>query len=368
MMSEDDIGAKEDVVLAVKNKLSVEKDKLYKLSIDDLDMIFGLIYMDLSISPSEIADIINNSPPEDIMANIEKRKSQVTVLPEYYDEKEDVRAAILANIHEEYVGPDLKNEITERLMRIDDVNKLLGMTQLSLQNLEIALGIRPPPQVTKPVSVPEEQESSVSTNFIHQTETGLETSPPFSSPTIPTSNSDSSIEEKPPPDVPANSLPNNIVARRQEEVKQKVAEIEKMITRAKIDLNDKKEDIEVLKRIHPNRLDRVIQIFKKEKKKDRIKLLFEWFVISQQIEEIEVLVTHWQGIQQGAGAFQAAIGMARFDNIMDNLSNKDIEEFIRRAQKAVSDVQTSPDINTRIVGVEDIKELASDLYRKAVPI
>ncbi|MHA1299338.1 MAG: hypothetical protein ACTSO9_07885 [Candidatus Helarchaeota archaeon] len=387
-MSEEDVfGAKEDVVLAIKNKLNVEKNKLYKLSIDELDTIFGLIYQDSKISPLEIAEIINNFPPEEIMPNIQKRTSEVAVLPEYYDECQDVRAGILVNIHEDYVGADMKNTIRDKLLEINDVNKLIELSQMNLKALQIALGIRPAPSVMspKPVAVPEAP-TPISTAPISVPETNISTtsslpntSPepesnfvPFTSPSIPSSTTQQEpevelvVEQQPTMKPPPDKAPDQIVAKRQAEVKEKIEEIEKILQKAKIHPNDYLSALEVLKRIHPNRLSRIIQLLKSAKKKDRVKLLCDWFVISQQIEEIEMLVTHWQGIQQGAGAFQAAIGMARFDNILEEISDRDMSNLIKRAQKAVSDVQTSQDINIRLVGVEEIKELASDLFRKYV--
>lgn len=365
-MSDDEFGAKEDVVLAIKNKLEVDKALLYRLSIDDLDTIFGLIYQDSNVSASEIAEIIQNSDPRDIISNIEQRIYEVAVLPSNYDEKQDIIAGILVNIHEEYVGPDLKNEIKERLMRIEDINKLVDLSQMSLKSLQVALGIRPPVRTQKPISVPPTPDSSEAPTYPSPT---IEepNDVPFSSPTIPDDDSipsEPKIPVKPPPD----KRPDQILAHRREEVMEKMRVIEKIIQNAKVHPEEQITGLEVMKRIHPDRLDRIIRIFKEAKKKDRIRILFDWFIISQQIEEIEVLVTHWQGIQQGAGAFQAAIGMARFDNILDDMSNKDLENFISRARKAVSDVQESPDINMRIIGVEEIKQLALDLFHKYVPM
>lgn len=388
MADEDLFGAKEDVVLAIKHKLSVDKNKLYKLSIDELDTIFGLIYQDSNISPSEIADIINDFPAEEIMPNIQKRTSEVIALPEYYDEKQDLRAGILVNIHEDYVGIDMKNEIRDKLLQIDDVKKLVELSTMNLKTLQVALGIRPAPRVTspQPVSVPEatphttptsipETSSTISSAVNSEQMNANSNYIPFTTPTAPQPTSEPEIQpeteifnQKPTMKPPADREPNHIVAERQAKVKERLAEIQKILQKVKIHPNDYLNALEVLKRTHPNRLDRIIPMLKQAKKKDRIKLLCDWFVISQQIEEIEMLVTHWQGIQQGAGAFQAAIGMARFDNILEEISDKDMENFIQRAQKAVNDVQTSQDINIRLIGVEEIKDLASDLFRKYVAV
>ncbi|MHA1379505.1 MAG: hypothetical protein ACTSRG_14120 [Candidatus Helarchaeota archaeon] len=383
MSDEDLFGAKEDVVLAIKNKLDVDKNKLYKLSIDELDTIFGLIYQDSNISISEITEIINNCPPEEIMPNIQKRASEVVSLPEYYDERQDIRAGILVNIVEDYVGVDMKNTIRDKLLEINDIDKLVELSTMNLKALQVALGIRPAPQVVtpKPISIPAspthvsvpETSSSVSPTHISPQETINSNFVPFTEPTIPQHapepkpQAESDLfNQKPSMKPPPDREPSHILAERQAKVKEKIADVEKILQKAKIHPNDYLSALEVLKRTHPNRLDRIIQMLKQAKKKERIKLLSDWFVISQQIEEIEMLVTHWQGIQQGAGAFQAAIGMARFDNILEEISNKDMENFIKRARKAVSDVQTSQDINIRLVGVEEIKELASDLFRKYV--
>ena len=113
-------------------------------------------------------------------------------------------------------------------------------------------------------------------------------------------------------------------------------------------------------------LDKIINILQKTKKKPRIQLYFDWLVISQQIEEIDVLVTHWQGIQQGAGAFRAAIPFARYDAMLPDLSTKLLEEFISRARKAVFEIHNSTDINDRYIAVEEIKELGADFTRKAL--
>ncbi|MFX1449370.1 MAG: hypothetical protein ACFFCM_00925 [Promethearchaeota archaeon] len=365
-MSDDEFGAKEDVVLAIKNKLDVDKNILYKLSIDDLDTLFGLIYQDSHISSSEIADIIMNSAPNDIISKIENRIYEVAVLPNNYDEKQDIIAGILVNIHEEYVGIDLKNEIQERLQKIEDINKLVDLSQMNLRALQVALGLRPPPPEQKPIAVPAAPESAKPTPPFTSNSIPENDVPPFSSPPIPENDSSTPSDTRVPSQPPPKSLPENIIAHRQEEVREKMEVVEKILQRAKVHPEALIYGLNVMKRIHPDRLDRIIKILKDAKKKDRIQILFDWFVISQQIEEIEVLVTHWQGIQQGAGAYQAAIGMARFDNILEDMSNRDLENFIKRARKAVSDVQESPDINLRIIGVEEIKNLAHDLFQKYV--
>ena len=307
------------------------------------------------------------------MPKIQGRASEVVALPEYYDESQDIRAGILINIHEDYVGTDMKNEIRDRLLEINNVNKLVELSQMGLKALQVALGIRPPvkPVSQEPISVPEPPPTSINTSTTPPDT--LDTTPPtndvpFSTPPIPTTNSEPDFEvpEKPTIKPPPDKLPSEIIARRRAEVEKYVEDIEKILQKAKIHPNDYLPAIEVLKRTHPNRLGRIVQLLKTAKKKERVKILCDWFVVSQKIEEIEMLVTHWQGIQQGAGAFQAAIGMSRFDNILEDMSNKDIEDFITRANKAVYDVQESQDINIRLVGVEEIKELASDLFRKYV--
>ncbi|MHA1784242.1 MAG: hypothetical protein ACTSVY_01585 [Candidatus Helarchaeota archaeon] len=369
-----EMSIKNDIVptIAIKLEKKVDPRILFNLPVDVLDHIFGLLYQDTTIPASTISQIINDykDTPEKIIPILDSKLEQVMEIPETYDEKEDIIAGILVNVIEEYVGTDLKKEIERRLREITDVNKLIEMSQLSLVELEVKLGLRPPP------SIPENIESSVrsapapriirpNNSEINAIEIETISRTPEEKPIIPFVPQGPSPKPAPTQKPPSNPIQDKLVAERRAKAEEHVKEIEKLLTKAKIKIEEKLQELEILKRVYPDRLITLAKLLKGEKKK-RAQAYLDWFVISQEIEEIDVLVTHWQGIIEGSGVYRAAIPFARYDAVLPDLSLKDLEEFIVRARRAVNEVQQSQDINERFIGIEEIKELASDLMRKAL--
>ncbi len=379
-MSDYEMSIKNDIVptIALKLEKKVDPRDLFNLPVDVLDYIFGLLYQDSTITPSTIADTIltlKNSP-EKIISSLENEMQKTLDIPNTYDEREDIIAGILINVIEEYVGTDLKKEIERRLREINDINKLIELSQVSLPVLEVKIGLRPPP------TIPSRQESSVRDSSSPRVIRPGESIPePSIIPNVDSSNSEPIVPFRPPN---ANSSPRtipsptstppkpNIDPQQQkiiEERKKKtvvfIKEIEKILSKLKLKPENLQGELDILSRIHPDRLGTLIKYLKKAKKKSAEAFL-NWFVISQEIEEIDVLVTHWQGIVDGAGVFRAAIPVARYDAVLPDLPIRELEEFIVRARRAVCEIQESQDINQRFIGIEEIKELASDLLRKAI--
>ena len=382
-MSDYELSIKNDIVptIALKLEKQVDPNILFHLPVDVLDYIFGLLYQDSTITPSTIADVILRlkDTPERIIETLEGEMQETMDIPSNYDEREDIIAGILVNVIEEYVGTDLKKEIERRLREITDVNKLIELSQVSLPVLEVKIGLRPPP------SIPSTQESSVRDAPPPRViRPGDSPSEPTAIPNISATHSEPIVPFIPPS--PNSSTPStrtipsptsappkpNIDPQQQkiiEERKKKAAEIvkdiEKSLSKLKLKPENLQGELDILRRIHPDRLVTLAKNLKKAKKKSGEAYL-NWFVISQEIEEIDVLVTHWQGIVDGAGVFRAAIPVARYDAILTELPLRELENFIVRARRAVCEIQESQDINQRFIGIEEIKELASDLLRKAI--
>jgi len=158
-MSDYELSIKNDIVptIALKLEKQVDPNLLFHLPVDVLDYIFGLLYQDTTITPSTIAEVILRlkETPEKIIETLEGEMQETLDIPNNYDEREDIIAGILVNVIEEYVGTDLKKEIERRLREIQDVNKLIELSQVSLPVLEVKIGLRPPP------SIPSTQENSV---------------------------------------------------------------------------------------------------------------------------------------------------------------------------------------------------------------
>ncbi|MHC1591480.1 MAG: hypothetical protein ACXQS8_05300 [Candidatus Helarchaeales archaeon] len=382
-MDSYEISLKNDIVPAIAEKLNRQVDprKLFNLSIDALDLIFGYLFQDSNVGPSDIIEILNSTDDQDeILRRLHEVANEVTEMPEDYDEREDIIAGIMAGIIGDFIGHDLRNEIEKRLREEKDINKLIEYSQMSLNHLEIALGIRPPPYIP-----PEESDRAVpvpTPRVIHPDVPDEPIPPvtpldeePATEPSVPfVPSSPPPGEVTPDPTDPAQRVSTvearreaaEIVRQRKERIKKVMDLIKKKLEKAKINLDEVAQDLEIVERVHPERLERMVDIMDKVKKKSRVKQIFDWLVVSQQIEEIEVLVTHWQGIVGGSGAFRAAIPFARYDAILPDLSPRELEQFIKRAKKAVYQIQNATDVNDRFIAVEEIKELGADFTRRAV--
>lgn len=381
-MDSYEVSLKKDIVPAISEKLGrkVDPRKLFTLSVDALDLIFGYLFQEGNVAASEIVEILNSSNNDNvILQKLQQAAQSAILLPEDYDESEDLIAGIMVGIHADYVGNDMKEEIENRLRRVNDLNKLVEYSQMSIQHLQVALGIRPPmsPSLAggqglrtarQPPPLYSDTDSSLR---VITPEHEAAPAVPFV-PTGPPREGEAPSEE---PEEEETSLATdrekiiadtrNRLQHRREEIDHWVGVIKKLMKKNKFDLGVLAPEFEIIDRTHPDRLERIAKVLQKSKK-NRAKLIFDWLVISQEIEEIDVLVTHWQGIVGGSGAFEAAIPFARYDAMLEDMSTRLLETFLSRARKAVYEIQNATDINDRIIGVEEIKELAADLMRKAL--
>ena len=124
------------------------------------------------------------------------------------------------------------------------------------------------------------------------------------------------------------------------------------------------EKLKILERAHPDRVEKILGRLKNSKDKKRFKTLFEWYVYSHRIEEIETYVEHWQGQVQGIGGFRAAINVSRFDPVVEHLPTKEVQGITVQAKRALERVLSS-DLNVRASGVADIKQISNYLLQKA---
>ena len=147
IMDSYEVSLKKDIVPAILERLGrrVDPRKLFTLSVDALDLVFGYLFQEGNVAPSDIIDILNSTDNNDVIFNkLQAAAAHVSVLPEAYDEQEDIIAGIMNGVIADYVGIDMKNEIDKRLRDEKDINKLIEYSQMNLDNLQIALGIRPP--------------------------------------------------------------------------------------------------------------------------------------------------------------------------------------------------------------------------------
>jgi len=284
--------------------------------------------------------------------------------PRAYDELADLRAGILAQI-----PPSLQGVIGDRLAEINDLNLLLKLSQLNYVQAQQELGLAP------------QTASDIPAEILNPVDTATQRAPAAQAP--PAASSDTRPSQAPPqsqPPAASESSPPSpegqaqLQQQRRENAKyipvlQKMAE---KVWKVKISGNapqtpegkELKEKIAILERIHPTRLEKILNILKEAKDKNRFMVLFDWYIYSFRIEEIETYVEHWQGNIQGMGGFRAAINVSRFDAIVEHLPTKEIQGINVQAQKALERIHNS-ELNVRARGVEDIKQISNYLLQKA---
>ena len=410
--SQDSIKA--DIIPVIQNLIDVSSEKLFSLSVDTLNQIFGFLEAG-TIPNSEIESIIRSTSdeskitpqlqakvtagttsapadsykediitgilfniPESVRGQIEPKLRELegtnelvelsqldlpelqsklgieTPAPQRYDEGLDLRAGILAQI-----PPSLRGVIGDRLNEIEDLDQLYRLSQMNYVQVQQSLGLAPqsasqvPPELANPV------------------DTATETPSTTSAPSVP---SDSQTSE---PTLPPEQKERLEAQRRQrlEENKKHIPLIQKMAEKfwkvklsegapQSSEVSELKEKIDILLRTHSIRVERILDVLKRTKDRKRFKALFDWYVYSQRIEEIETYVEHWQGQVQGIGGFRAAINVSRFDPIIEHLPTKEIQGIDIQAKKALDRVHGT-NINTRARGVEDIKQISNYLLQKA---
>ncbi|MFX1293455.1 MAG: hypothetical protein ACFFD2_01155 [Promethearchaeota archaeon] len=413
MFVQDSIKA--DIIPAIQNVVNVSSEKLFTLSVEVLNQIFG--YIQTGILPvSKIESIIRSSKdsneissklqvktseaissgnnlmndlitgilfniPENFRDQVEPRLREIEntdvlaelsqldlpeiqsrlgieiATPQIYNEKLDIIAGILAQL-----PPSLQGIIGDRLNEIEDIDRLNRLSQMNYVQIQQALGL----VAQSPSALP--------ANVINPIDTASHPSssstPPSSSPSSPQSQVSTSGQSSSP-----SHRVQEMMRKRREENQQFIPIIQKMVEKVwKIKISEGdvlspeseelKEKIKIIQRIHPDRVAKIIARLKGTKDKNRFKALFEWYIYSQRIEEIETYVEHWQGQIQGIGGFRAAINVSRFDPIVEHSSTKDIEKLVVQAKKSLEQIH-SDNLSIRAQGVEAIKQISNYLLQKA---
>ncbi|MHA1266385.1 MAG: hypothetical protein ACTSRS_14220 [Candidatus Helarchaeota archaeon] len=409
---------KEDIIPVIQMHIDVSYEKLFSLSIELLNEIFGLIESGF-IPATELESILNSTQnPAEIKSKIQEKLSvaatttdslkedlitgilfnipeafrekieeklreiadidELTQLSQYafpelmsslgieapapqpYDEKADIRAGILAQL-----PPSLRGVIGDRLQEIDDLDQLYRLSQMNYVQIQQSLGLAPqsateiPPEFVNPVD----------------TASQTRTSEPLPTPSAASSASNSASSQSAPiPPEQSERLRAQLQERR-EKNKVNIEAIRKMaekVWKVKIAEGNAQtpeameliKKLDILMRVHPTRVEKILSVLKNTKDKKRFKALFEWYVYSHRIEEIETYVEHWQGQVQGIGGFRAAISVSRFDPIVEHMPTKEVEGVNLQAKRALERVH-NPDLHIRARGVSDIKQISNYLLQKA---
>ncbi|MHA1312216.1 MAG: hypothetical protein ACTSQO_14975 [Candidatus Helarchaeota archaeon] len=257
------------------------------------------------------------------------------------DINDDIKAGILARL-----PPSIRDFIQDKIMAINNTEtliKLSNMNYLQIQNelgLPVTAPALAPPSVINPIDTAARREQQIETSNASQ-----------SSQSQPDQHLDEQTQER--------------LKQRNEEIEKYSEIIIKIVEKVcgKEPPKNFEEKKKILKRIYPSRLKRLVEIFKAQKNKKRILLMFDWFVISQRIEEIETYVEHWQGVSAGIGGYRAAINVSRYDTIIEHLKENELKQIINTSLKALNKIH-DPNIQVRAVGVEEIKLVANILLHK----
>ncbi|HUX99498.1 MAG TPA: hypothetical protein VMV49_08100 [Candidatus Deferrimicrobium sp.] len=408
---------KADIIPVIQNMIDISTEKLFSLSVDTLNQIFGCLENG-TIPASEIETILNSSSdseeissqlqlksstiappiddfkedliigilyaiPETSRAQIEPKLRAIEDInelteisqldlpelqsrlgievapiihgsPQSYDEKEDIRAGILAQL-----PPSLQGVIGDRINEINDLNRLIKLSQMNYVQIQQELGLA----TQSPMEIP--------ADILNPVDTASRSQAPSTSPPTTTASPAPSSEPAPlqNPEQEAQ-LQAQLKERREANQKfiQEIQKIAEKVWKVKMDVQspesqELKSKIEILYRIHSSRVEKITLQLKNAKNKKRFITLFDWYIFSQRIEEIETYVEHWQGQIQGVGGFRAAINVSRFDPIVEHLETKEIEGINLTAKNALERIHSS-DINVRARGVEDIKQISNYLLQK----
>ncbi|MHA1270702.1 MAG: hypothetical protein ACTSPY_12990 [Candidatus Helarchaeota archaeon] len=256
------------------------------------------------------------------------------------DIKDDMKAGILARL-----PPSVRTFLEDKIMEINDIEKLIKLSTMNYLQIQNEFGI----PVSSPALAPPSVINPIDTTARREKRSSESSETPQSQQHV---EFDEQTQER--------------LRQRNEEIKRLSEHIIKIVekTSGKDIPENFDEKKKILTRIFPDRLKRLVEIFKKQKKKKRIILLFEWFVLSQRIEEIETYVEHWQGAgADGAGGFRASIGVSRYDTIIEHLKDNELNQIITTAKMALNKIH-DPNIQVRAVGVEEIKSIANILLHR----
>jgi hypothetical protein len=406
---------KADIVPVIKTMIDVSSEKLFALSVHTLNEIFG--YLESGVIPAtEIESIVLST--NDINEVSSKLQAKIsTDAPTTTDTlKEDLIIGILFNIPE-----IVRGQIEHKLREIDNTDELMELSQLDLPELQSKLGIEMPApqrydermdliagilsqlppslqgvisdrlqeitdldrlqrianmnyvQVQNELGLAAQSPMAIPAEFVNPVDTASRTpseSTASSSTSPETQEGDAAPEKAPEPSPQVKEM----LRKRREENEKHVPIIGNIVEKAwKVKISEGqaqspeaaalKEKIEILYRMHSERVAKIGEQLKKVKDRKRFKALFDWYIFSHRIEEIETYVEHWQGQVQGIGGFRAAINVSRFDPIVEHMPTKEIEGLIIQAKKALERVHSS-NINVRARGVEDIKQISNYLLQK----
>ena len=127
---------KADIIPAIQSKVDIDSEKLFSLSVDLLNQIFGYLEGG-SIPTAELKSIILESSDSDEISR--KLQSKLSALPPSGDTfKDDLITGILFNI------PDSNRaQIEPKLREISDMNELTQISQLDLPEILSRLGLQP---------------------------------------------------------------------------------------------------------------------------------------------------------------------------------------------------------------------------------
>ncbi|MHA1229462.1 MAG: hypothetical protein ACTSPQ_02330 [Candidatus Helarchaeota archaeon] len=316
--------------------------------IDDVNEIVKLATMEYTDFLRELGIETNNMTTapipeiENTIPNMENNsfyEFQPTFSNRPSDIRDDIKAGILARL------PDsIRTFVEEKIMAIDDLDTLIKLSTMNYIQIQNELGI----PVSSPALAPPSVINPVDTAARYQQRSSSQTG-----------EAAADVEK-------LDEYTRERLRKRNEEIEKLSQIIIKIVEKvAGKDLpEDFEEKIKILKRIYPDRLRRLVEIFKAQKKKKRILLMFEWFVISQRIEEIETYVEHWQGAgPDGAGGFRASISVSRYDSVIEHLKDNEINQIIKVSKQALNKIHDS-NLQVRAVGVEEIKSVANILLHK----
>jgi len=133
-LSQDSLKA--DIIPVIQSKIDIDSEKLFSLSIDVLNQIFGSLESNV-IAANEIKAIILESADSDEINS--KLQSKISAVPPSSDTfKEDLITGILFNIPEAN-----RAQIESKLHEINDMNELSDLSQMDLPELQAKLGLQP---------------------------------------------------------------------------------------------------------------------------------------------------------------------------------------------------------------------------------
>ncbi|MDD1779331.1 MAG: hypothetical protein LUQ65_14280, partial [Candidatus Helarchaeota archaeon] len=133
-LSQDSVKA--DIIPVIQSKMEIDSEKLFSLSIDVLNQIFGLLESGV-ITANEIkAIILESTDSNEINSKLQSKMSAAPPSSDTY--KDDLVTGILFNIPEAN-----RAQIEPKLREINDMNELSNLSQMDFPELQAKLGLQP---------------------------------------------------------------------------------------------------------------------------------------------------------------------------------------------------------------------------------